>query len=267
MKKLLVSLGVASLLSVCTYSIDAHDRNQHRDNKRELMADLFLSQQQKEDIKQIHVETKQDLRIYRAEQKKFRESMRALIQADIWDKMAVTSAIQQQMEVTLQTRLIRAKSENNVFNQLTATQQEQLITGRYARKNQQRDRNPERKIQHLVKVLALGSDQQALLMVMMTSEKEHREAYKKEAIVDKAEFASILYAKQFDTRAWLAANAESKQQRLDMALNKAKSRFDILSVLNAQQRKKFNNIMKKSKRENRSKKRIEGFNEALYLSS
>jgi protein CpxP len=82
MKKLLISLSVASLLSVNAYSINARDRDQRNDNQHSLMASLSLTQQQKEDIKEIHLKTKQDLSIYRAEQKQFRDSMRVLMQSD-----------------------------------------------------------------------------------------------------------------------------------------------------------------------------------------
>jgi Spy/CpxP family protein refolding chaperone len=267
MKKLLISLSVASLLSVSTYSINAHERDPHRDNQRELMASLSLSQQQKEDLKQIHLQTRQDLSIYRAQQKQFRDIMRTLMQEEIWNEMAVTNAIEQQMELTLQSRLIRAKSKNQVFNQLTAQQQTQLITSRHARKGDDRAKNPERQLLRLVNVLNLNSDQQAQLMVMMTNDKAQREANKAQIRSVKAELAGILHAKQFDESAWFAVNAQSKQQKLERAVNKAKSRFYMLSVLSTEQRENFNSIMKKSKQENRSKKRGEGFDEENYLSS
>nr|WP_297350046.1 Spy/CpxP family protein refolding chaperone [uncultured Glaciecola sp.] len=270
MKKLLISLSVASLLSISAYSINAHERDQHDDNQRELMASLSLTQHQKEDIQQIHLQTKQDLGIYHAEQKQFRDSMHTLMQADIWDEMAVTNAIEQQMELTLQSRLIRAKSKHKVFNQLTEEQQAQFIISRHAmkiKKGNQRTQKPERKMQRLVKALDLNSDQQAQLLVMTTSDKAQRTANKEQLRNVKVELANIVRAKQFDDNAWLAVHAQNKEQKLHMAVNKAKSRFDMLNILNAEQRDKFERIIKKSNRGNRNKKSGKYFNEEQHLSS
>ncbi|MFT4731062.1 MAG: protein CpxP [Gammaproteobacteria bacterium] len=267
MKKLLISLSVASLLSVNAYSINARDRDQRNDNQHSLMASLSLTQQQKEDIKEIHLKTKQDLSIYRAEQKQFRDSMRVLMQSDIWDEVAITSAIEQKMELTLQSRLIRAKSKNKVFNRLTVEQQVQFITSRHARKSQKRAHNPQKKIQRLVKALDLNSNQQAQLMVIMTGDKAQRTANKDQVRSVKVELASILHAKQFDDSAWLAVHTQNKQQKLNMAVNKAKSRFDIFSILTPEQRDKFDKLIKKPKKRNTNRRSSEGFNEEQNLSS
>jgi protein CpxP len=270
MKKLLISLSVASLLSVSTYSVNAHEEDLDNNNRRELMASLSLTQQQKEDIKQIHLQTKQDLGIYRAERKQFRDSMRALMQADIWYEEAVKSEIEQQMELTIQSRLIRAKSKNKVFNQLTEEQQAQFITSRHARESKKGDKKakkPERKMQRLIKTLDLSSDQQTQLLAMMTNDRAQRATNKEQVRSVKAELASIVHAKQFDDSAWLAVHAQNKQQKLNMAVNKAKSRFDMLSILNPEQRNKFEKIMKKYNKENRKKKSGKDFNEAHDLSS
>ncbi len=270
MKKSLISLSVATLLSVSAYSVNAHEGDLHNNNPRELMASLSLTQQQKEDIKQIHLQTKQDLGIYRAEKKQFRDSMRALIQADMWVEEVVTSEIEQQMELTLQSRLIRAKSKNNVFNQLTEEQQAQFITSRHAsksKKGDKRGKKSKRKLQRLIKTLDLSSDQQTQLLVMMTNDRAQRTANKEQVRSVKAELTSIVHAKQFDDSAWLAVQAQNKQQRLNMAVNKAKSRFDMLSILNPEQRNKFEKVMKKYNKGNRNKKSGKDFNQEHDLSS
>jgi protein CpxP len=268
MKKLLISLTLASLLSVSAHSINAHEKVQRNGNQHDLMVSLSLTQEQKEDIKQIHRQTKQDLSIYRAEQKQFRELMQALMHSDIWDEVAVTSAIEQQMELTLQSRLIRAKSKNKVFNKLTVEQQAQFITSSHARKSEKGEKkakDPERKMQGLVKALDLNNNQQAQLMTIMTNNKAQRTRNKEQVRSAKAELASMLHAKQFDDSAWLAVHAQNKQHKLRMAFNKAKSSFDILSLLTPEQRDKFEKFRKKSKQGNANKRSGEGFNQEQYL--
>lgn len=267
MKKLLLSLTVASLISVSAYSISAHEGKRHRDSEREIDTNPSLTQQQKEDIKQISKQTKQDLSIYRAEQKQVRLSTRALIQSDSWDQVAVTNAIEQQMQLTLQLQLIRAKSKNQVFNQLSAEQQAQFIANRDDKKGTQRDRNPKRNIQRLAKALNLNNAQQAQLTVMMTNDKARRATDKEHVNNVRAQLTAIIQAEEFDESAWLAVHAQNKQQKLDVAVSKIKSRFDILSLLNAEQGEKFEEMMKKSEKGKRNNKRDHDSNENEYLSN
>jgi Spy/CpxP family protein refolding chaperone len=267
MKKLLLSLTVASLLSVSAYSISAHEGKRHRDIEREIITSPSLTQQQKEDIKQIYKQTRQDLGIYRTEENQFRISMRAIMQSDSWDQVAVTNAIEQQMQITLQLQLIRAKSKNQVFNQLSAKQQAQFMANRDHKKGKKRNANPERKMQRLVKALDLNSDQQTQLTVMMTNDKAQRVINKEQVKNVRAQLTGIIQAEEFDDSAWLAVHAQNKQKKLDMAVSKIQSRFDLLSLLNAEQGDKFEKMMKKPKKGKGSKKRDYDSSENEYLSN
>ena len=266
MKKLLLSLTIASLLSVSAVAIHAKEKGKHGDHERMMMHSLSLSAQQKEDMKQIHKETKQDLSVYRAERQQNRESIRTLMQSNVWDEAAVRAAIEQQMDLNLKTKLIQAKSKNKIFNQLTSEQQAQFVAkqeenkGKGKGKGKGKDKkrnNPEKKMKRLVKALDLNEEQEAKLSAMMQSNKQERGANKAEFMGLKAQLASIVQAKEFDESAWLAVHAQNKQQKLDMAVSKAKSRFDMLSVLSPEQREKFAKIMKKSMKSKMHKKRGE----------
>lgn len=248
MKKLLLSLTLASLLSAGSYAVYAKERN-HGEHERALMASLSLTQQQKEDIKQIRKESKQDLSVYRAEQKQLRENMRSIMQASSWDEVAVTNAINEQMKLNLQSKLIEAKSKNKVFNQLSAEQQAQFIAAREDKRDKKdgkKHKSPGKKMQRIVKALDLNAEQQAKLTQMMVTNKTEKQANRAQAKIIKMQLAQIIQAKEFDEDAWLAIHANNRQQKLDMAVNKAKARFEMLSVLSAEQREKFEKIMKKA---------------------
>ena len=249
MKKLLLSLTVASLLSVSAAAIHAKEKGHGGDHVRMMMHSLSLSAQQKEDMKQIHKETKQDLSVYREEQKQARESMRLVMQSEVWDEAAVTAAIEQQMAINMQTKLIQAKGKNKLFNQLSSEQQAQFIANQTEKKGKNKKRrNTEKKMKRLVKALDLNAEQESKLTAMMQSNKEQALANKAEFASLKGQIANIIQAQEFDENAWLALHAQNKQQKLDLAVTKAKSRFDMLSVLSPEQRKKFAKIMKKSKK-------------------
>jgi|GEM_PF-2160712 len=250
MKKLLLSLTMASLLGVSSYAVNAHERN-HGEHERALMASLSLTQEQKDDIKQIRKESQQDLSVYRAEQQQLRKSMREIMQASTWDEAAVTNAIEQQMKLNLQSKLIIAKGKNRVFNQLSTEQQAQFIAereGKKGKKDGKKHRDPAKKLQRLIKKLDLNAEQQAKLTSMMATNKAQRMAIRAEESSLKAQLAEIVQAKEFDEDAWLAIHANNRRQKLDMAVNKAKARFEMLSVLSAEQREKFEKIMKKGKK-------------------
>lgn len=257
MKKLLLSLTIASLLSVSAVAINAKEKGQRGDHERMAMHSLSLSAQQKEDMKQIHKEAKQDLSVYRAERQQNRESMRALMQSNVWDEVAVTAAIEQQMDLNLKTKLIQAKSKNKIFNQLTNEQQAQFIANQEEKKGKTKNlkrNNPEKKMKRLAKALELSDEQEAKIAAMMLSNKQQREANKAEFMSMKEQVKRIIQAKEFDESAWLAVHAQNKQQKLDMAVSKAKSRYDMLSVLSPEQKEKFAKIMKKAKKSKMHKK-------------
>lgn len=247
MKKLVLSLALASLLSAGS-AVYAKERHH---GEHELMASLSLTQQQKEDIKQIRKEREQDLSVYRAEQQQLREDMRPIIQATSWDEVAITNAIDQQMTLNLQSKLIEAKSKNRVFNQLSAEQQALFIKVHEDKRGKKDDKNHKKsgkKMQRIVKALDLNPEQQAKLTEMMVTNKAEKQVNRAQAYIVKTQLTQIIQAKEFDEDAWLAIHASNRQQKLDMAVNKAKARFEMLSVLSAEQREKFKNIMKKAEK-------------------
>lgn len=250
MKKLLLSLTLASLLSAGSYAVYSKERN-HGDHEQAMVANLSLTQQQKEDIKQIRKESKQDLSIYRSEQQQLRENMRSIMQASTWDEVAITNAIEQQMRLNLQSKLIQAKSKHRVFKQLSAEQQAQFMAGRRDHKDKrenQKHKKPSKKMQHLSKALNLNDEQQAKLTEMMLANKAEKKANRAQHKIVKAQLAQIIQAKEFDEDAWLAIHADNRQQKLDMAVSRARARFEMISVLSVEQREKFKNIMKKARK-------------------
>ncbi len=245
MKKLLLSLTVASLLSAGSYAVYAKERN-HDEHEHALMASLSLTQQQKENIKQIRKDSKHNIRGYHSEQELLRENMRAIMQASTWDEVAVTKTIEQQMQLNLQSKLIQAKSKNRVFNQLNADQQAQFIAAREDKKGKKDDekhKNHGKKMRRLVKVLDLNAEQQAKLTQIMLTNKAEKQANRTQAKIIKAQLDQLIQAKEFDEDAWLEIHADNQQQKLIIAVNKAKARFEMLSVLSAEQREKFEKIM------------------------
>ena len=245
MKKLLLSLTVASLLSAGSYEVHAKERN-HGEHEHALMASLSLTQQQKENIKQIRQDSKHNIRGYHSEQEQLRENMRSIMRASTWDEVAVTKTIEQQMQLNLQSKLIQAKSKNRVFNQLNADQQAQFIAAREDKKGKKDDekhKNHGKKMRRLVKVLDLNAEQQAKLTQIMLTNKAEKQANRTQAKIIKAQLDQLIQAKEFDEDAWLEIHADNQQQKLIIAVNKAKARFEMLSVLSAEQREKFEKIM------------------------
>lgn len=258
MKKLLISISIASVLYVNSYAINAKQDIHQHEQMPWAMKSLNLSAEQKQDIKQIHKETKQDLSVYREEQKQFRESMRQLMAADVWDEAAVRETIKAQMANQLQSKLIQAKSKNRVFQQFTEQQKTQIQTMRLegknsAKKNKKRHtentaaKMPDKRIQRITKALSLSSEQQAQLAKMMETNNTLRHANKEQMLVTRTKLVNIIQAPRFDEDTWLAIHADNEQQKLDMLLSKAKARFDMLSVLDSEQQKRFSKIMQKAK--------------------
>jgi protein CpxP len=99
-----------------------HQRNKHM--MKRMIKTLSLSEQQQVEIKAIKEQAKEKGKIPRDLMKKFKESERLLLQAEVFDEKAFITLYQTHQQNSLDIALMRAKTKNAIFNVLTIEQQE-----------------------------------------------------------------------------------------------------------------------------------------------
>ncbi|MBF7073795.1 Spy/CpxP family protein refolding chaperone [Glaciecola sp. MH2013] len=258
MKKLFVKATIVGILSTSALaaSIAVAQPLHERDNKqyemrKSVMSELALTSQQKADIKQIRSEAKQDASIYRTEQQEFRKAIKVILNSGQWDEAQVRSLIEENAESAKQLKLLKAKTKSRVFNVLNAEQKALMASKQAEKQSKGKKRRAKGRlpnIERLSKRLALNEAQQAQLASLLDTAKAEREANKARKEEDRATLKGIIQAVEFDEEAWLAFYSENHQDHTERALAKTKMRFDMLSVLNEEQKEKFKKMMRKGKK-------------------
>lgn len=121
-----------ALPSVSSASIPGYDMafdspqfHQKKKNMMKRMAKMLeLSEQQQAQIKTIKEQAKDQNEILRDSMKKFRESEKALIQAEEFDEQAFLALQLVNQQIFSDMALNRAKTKHALFNVLTTEQQE-----------------------------------------------------------------------------------------------------------------------------------------------
>jgi protein CpxP len=253
MKKLLISATITALLASSAMSFAKGPREEGELSKR-MMAELSLTPEQKSDLRQIKKEARQDSSIYRAERTQFKDEMRTLMQMETWDEAAVSALIEERMDSGLPLKLIQAKAKNQSYNVMTTEQKEMLaekraekMAKRAAKQANSNSERSDKRLDKMAKRLDLSEQQKLAIGEIFAANKALRDTDKAEMQGKKEALSAIIQAPTFDEDAWLAFHAENKEAKLQKALLRAKSHFDILSLLNAEQKEEFTKMMKKEK--------------------
>ena len=107
--------------------------------------ELSLTDTQKQDIRLVLKQSREDRSASRTDDKALRTELRSIIQSTEWDQAAVESAITQNQAQLQEKALIRASNKNQVWNLLTETQQGEFVAQMETRKAKHKERISERK--------------------------------------------------------------------------------------------------------------------------
>ncbi len=136
-KKIVLALSASALLLGSTVSLanESADskrggyskmEHQHKSprHKLKMMAKVLdLTQEQQTQIRALFTENKQLAKTNRASMKQFKEQVKLLIEAEVFDEAAFMQLHQENQTQFISEALMRAKTKHAVFNILTAEQQ------------------------------------------------------------------------------------------------------------------------------------------------
>lgn len=126
---LVCTLGALSFNAVAKDHGGPHRGADKRDDMQRVMSKLDLTDEQKQQVKDIQSAKKEQMKTLMAEQgdkKANREQFTALIQAETFDENAFKLLQQEKAEQQEKAGLISAKSMHQMFQLLTAEQKQQL---------------------------------------------------------------------------------------------------------------------------------------------
>lgn len=247
MQKLLATLTIVSMIAFTPLALADKDGHKKPDS---LFSQLDLSDAQKEQIKTIRQNSREEKKIYREEQKSVRESFKAVMEAELWDESAVTSAATSEIAASKQLRLIDANSKNAVYNVLTAEQQAQL--------SELMEDRPERssrldKLSTRFEKLRLSDEQKSSVDALLATHQAEIQALEETLKSAKEAQRALVMSDNFDQSAWSQLFDDNKGAMVAARVSSAKLMFDLKSVLSKKQLKRLKKMMQKSKRGKQSR--------------
>ncbi|GEM_PF-4709800 len=239
----LVILGLAAPTAVLATSMT--------DNKRmRIFAGLDLSNEQKQDIREIMRQMRQDNAIYAGEKQDTHNQMQQLMSLPEWDE----AVAEQLLSTSIDTRLVletnRAFARHQVANLLDEDQLTEIESRWNDGEMRDRREHMERK---MARRLNLTDEQQSQAADIMSRQKALLAAYEDQLKEHRMAEKALIRADEFDRDAYVALNDAFKQTQLEIALLRAKTRYDMAQILTDEQREKA--AKQRSKIRNKMKNR------------
>ncbi|GAC22434.1 hypothetical protein GMES_0124 [Paraglaciecola mesophila KMM 241] len=235
-----------------------------------ILKQLDLTDAQRQDIRLLIKQNRTTKDTYQPDQESTRESIRNLIQNDVWAQGDISSAIQAEQHLQNQLRWLDIKTQQQIWltlddaqkvkflGELDAEQEEKGHGLKPQQSNSRDNSNPmmsvaQRQAEHFA-ALNLTKEQQTLFTTQRSAEKADKEANKSAREAFRAQLISIVTSESLNEASWTALQAETEAQRFEHALTRAKNQHTFWNALTSEQQSTLQEMME-SRQKRESKKR------------
>jgi Spy/CpxP family protein refolding chaperone len=248
-----LALSIALSFSASSFAGLGHqgDKQGNKQALKQILQQLDLSVSQKQDIRQLFKQNREDRGLYREDMRELKAEIKALMRSAEWDQQAAETIFSQRIDLVAGIALKKAMSKNQLWNLLSPEQQaefNQIHEQRKAEAN--RDRTP---LKFLEK-LDLSAEQQVSIDTIRNAQLVNQEAFKQKRDAFKQEEKSLIQAELFSEQAWQGIREKYQDDFMNMQLNKAQSKHDVWHLLTAEQQAQLEE-MKEQRRERKSQER------------
>ncbi|WP_299083749.1 Spy/CpxP family protein refolding chaperone [uncultured Paraglaciecola sp.] len=221
-----------------------------------ILSEVSLTDTQKQDVKQILKQTRDDNNLFKAEQKSLKLKLNQLVRTDQWDQQSVQNAIGQHQDLLQQKALQRAVIKNKIWNLLTAAQQSEFVAQAELRQTALRSKkntlSKDKPTGKRAKRLDFTEQQLTAIQKVKSSTKASAKDSKFKLKSYNAAERKLIQSSEFNIQAWSELHAEYQADFLTLAILKAKSRHDVWNLLTPEQQQKSKQSANKKRK---SKKR------------
>jgi protein CpxP len=240
-KTTLTTIALCLPLVIAAPALAKKGHHQKYDDMRQILSELSLTDAQKQDIRQISKQNREDRGLFSSDVKSLKEELRNLVQFSEWDHAAVESVITKHQTLMQAKALQRATNKNQVWNLLTEAQQDEFVVFFDALKAERKGvagwKEGKRKGKKF-KRLDLSEAQLATINVIKNESKATGKKIKTKLQVYKQAEQLLVQSADFEADAWQALNNEYQANFLTMAILKAKTQHDIWNQLTPEQQVK-----------------------------
>lgn len=254
MKPTLLAISLALTIATSTLSTAfAHSQQGMQRGEQGLFAGLNLSDIQKQDIRQIMRQTKQDNALLKGEKQYIRPQLRALMTMEVWDPSAAEDLVSQGLSQSRSIALNMAIARHQAFNVLDESQQDDFLAMQATRADEKSERDG-LNISRLEKRLGLSEQQIIAITQIQAEHQQQSEAIRASLSATKAAEQALVFAPEFDQEAWLALQAGTESERIQLGVARAYTHFQILGTLDESQKASLESMLNKKREKKSSKK-------------
>ena len=270
-KTTLTPIALCLTLAIAAPAIAKKNHHQKHDVMRQILSELSLTDTQKQDVRHILKQTREDRDLFSTDAKSLKNELRRLVHSTEWDQAAIETAITQS-QAQMQTKALqRASNKNQVWNLLSDTQQADLVAKLdtlkaelKTHKSKGKEKGTEegkkgvkkgKRKGNKLKRLDLTEVQFMAFKAIKTEAKASGEEIKANLKGYKQAERALIYNTGFDAQTWQTLHSQYQADFLAMALLKAKTKHDIWNQLTPEQQAKAegNSKGKKGKHGNKGK--------------
>lgn len=246
---MLKRIAILSMTAILSTSVYAHPPQGHKGGIMPILKQLDLSIEQRQDIRQIVQQARQDKQLFSADRQDTRAQMREQVQADNFDEEAVTALLTERSEQGEDRALAKATRYHQVWHVLSDDQQVEFENLMAERK----PRRPEELGLRMLKKLNLSEAQQAEVEQIMLDNAELREEAKiaKQSFQD--EQKKLIKADEFDQTAWKSLFDEQVSKRVEYGVAQSKARNQVWNLLTDEQQAQAQELMQRERRKPRGR--------------
>ncbi|GAA0858771.1 Spy/CpxP family protein refolding chaperone [Aliiglaciecola litoralis] len=222
----------------------AHSR--HEQPIRAMLQQLDLDQQQRQDLRALMQQSKQDRQVFKIDLKSLKQQMDEVIRADQWDQQRATTIIQQKQHIDAQLALSRANNKHTIWNTLSADQQQQFDTLVLEQRQQKQDKRARDPMKRFAR-LNLSDEQHSQISALIEAQRSQRQLSKANLSQFRQQQAQLIKNDEFDQTSWLASYQQMQQNQMELAVSVAHARHQIWNTLDQQQQAKMLKMENKRK--------------------
>lgn len=234
-RKLITPLTFSVGLILSTAAVAA-PMEHNKPGLRHILAQLDLSQEQRQDIHQLFKDGRADNEMFRQDRQQFRQQLHGLIQSQNWDETTVSELFKGQQQQKTQIALQRAINKHKLWLLLSSEQQIKLSN--LIAKNKPEERVGADGLMLLSK-LDLNPEQQAQIAELenqMQQDSQNRSSIHQAFAEDEK---ALLTKPEFDQVAWQNLHESMQNEVLSSAISAAHTRNKVWNLLNDEQQQQL----------------------------
>jgi protein CpxP len=238
-KTTLTPIALCLSLAIAAPATAQKGHHQKHDGMPQILSELSLTDTQKQDIRQVFKQTREDRDVFKTDDKSLRTELRSIIQSTEWDQTVLESAITQHQALIQEKALQRASNRNRVWNLLTDTQQTEFIAQletRKAKREEMTTGDKRKNKGNRLNRLDLTAEQLAAVETIKTEAKQSSTEIKTSLKTYKQTEHALIHSSGFNVQAWQTLNAQYQANFIAMAVLKAKTKYSIWNLLTAEQK-------------------------------